>query len=418
MFSARRIKTMQNALSVVFFTQAFATITYIPRIPELIDQIQVSFVTWGLIIGFAGLGALLPLLIANRLISRFGTLPLIVIASQLLCGTLMLLPLTHNAGLFFAIQIAMSFFGSFFNVSLNSQSVMFQKRVNRVVIGRFHASWSIGAVSSASVAGLLAGFMPLWLHLILVPGLCAIVIFIASRFLMKPAEDGHTEERVRSQGIGFFKSPNLLWLLAFGFFAGVFPEFCMMDWSAVFAKQELGLTVSLGAIPYTVFTAAMIVGRLSITRLTKRFHISDLSRWGGMAGSVVLAASIFLGPWIGKSNQIAGLVVLSALWAIVGLGIAPMVPSFFSAAGFVKGLTTSQALSRMSLVNQVSLMFSKFSVGAIAQGAGLVIAFLVPTLALFAAGILAGQVARLTPRVDKITDAFPTTGLLTVVDEL
>ncbi len=409
---------MQNALSLVFFTQAFATITYIPRIPELIDQIHVSFATWGLIIGFAGLGSLLPLLIANRLISRFGTLPLIVIASQLLCGSLMLLPLTHNAGVFFAIQIAMAFFGSFFNVALNAQAVMFQKKVNRVIIGRFHAAWSIGAVASASLAGLLAGFMPLWLHLILVPGMSAVIIFIATRFLMKPAEDGHAEERVRAERTSFFKSPSLLWLLAVGFFAGIFPEFCMMDWSAVFAKQELGLSVTLGAIPYTVFTAAMIFGRLSITRLTKRFHISDLSRWGGIVGSVVLAASIFIGPWVGKSNQFAGLVVLSAMWAVVGLGISPMVPSFFSAAGFVKGLTTSQALSRMSLVNQVSLMFSKVAVGAIAQGAGLVVAFLVPTVSLFAAGVLAGQVAKLTPRIEKLLDAFPTTGPLTVVDEL
>ena len=57
----KRLKSAKLALFVIFFTQAFAAITTLPRIPELIDQIGVNFAEWGAIIGFAGLGSLLPL---------------------------------------------------------------------------------------------------------------------------------------------------------------------------------------------------------------------------------------------------------------------------------------------------------------------------------------------------------------------
>ena len=57
--SAARAKRMQIAVMAGFFSQAVVAITYIPRIPELIDQLGVSFAEWGLIIGLSGIGSLL-----------------------------------------------------------------------------------------------------------------------------------------------------------------------------------------------------------------------------------------------------------------------------------------------------------------------------------------------------------------------
>ena len=413
-----RTKSAEFALVAAFFIQGFLAITYLPRIPEIIEQIDVSFALWGLIIGLAGLGSLIPLLITNRLVGRFGTRPIVRISSLMIVATTASLGFATNGWMYFAFHAAMMFSMSFFNIAVNAQSVMLQKKVKKVILGKFHAAWSIGAGISAAVSGILASFMSLQLHLVLV-GLLAIVAFeVSIRSMLKPSEDGHHEERQAAERVPFFKSPNQLWLLAFGFFAGVFPEMVMMDWSAVFAKQVMLLNPTLGAIPFTAFTVAMIAGRLLIGRVTKKYHISDLSKWGGIIGAVAMGLGVLVAPPLVPISPILAMIVLSLFWAVSGFGLAPMVPSFFGAAGNVKGLTTAQALSRMSLVNALAVIVAKIFMGALAQGIGLVLAFMFPVTMMFIAGILAGRVAKNSKRKEAVENAFPLTGPITVVDQL
>jgi predicted MFS family arabinose efflux permease len=323
-----------------------------------------------------------------------------------------------NGWMYFAFHALMMFAMSFFNIAVNAQSVMLQKKVKKVILGKFHAAWSIGAGISAAVSGILASFMSLQLHLILVCALALVAFELSIRKMLTPAEDGHHEERQSSRKVPFFKSPPQLWLLAFGFFAGVFPEMVMMDWSAVFAKQVMLLNPTLGAIPFTAFTLAMIVGRLLIGRVTKKYHISDLSKWGGIFGSVSMVLGVLLAPPLIPTSPVLALLVLSLFWAITGFGMAPMVPSFFGAAGHVSGLTTAQALSRMSMVNAVAVIGAKILMGALAQGIGLVLAFILPAAMMFIAGVLAGKVAKSAKRKEAMDNAFPLTGPITVVDGL
>lgn len=414
--SSVRGRSAQIAIVTAFFTQGVLTTTQIPRIPELIDQIGVSFSGWGLIIGLSGLGSILGLTMANRFILRFGAKRVILYGSVISSFMIMTLGLTTNPIIFFVLQASMSFAMSCFNIALNAQSVVLQKALNRTIIGRFHAAWSIGATASAAVSGVLASFMPLWIHLILVPSMAIIVFLVMGRNLLTDAEGEAVESKLDTKRIPFFKSPPQVWLLAVGLFAGVFPELVMMDWSAVFAKTELSLSASQGAIPYAVFTGAMIVGRLLIGPMTKRWHISDLAKWGGIFGALAFGLGVILGPIIAEQDKYLALAVTAALWAIFGLGLAPMVPSFFSAAGYVKGLSTAQTLARMSLVNSLVIIGAKILMGALAEGVGLVVAFIVPIILLVIAGSIAGVVAKKAKRSESVANAFPATGSIEVVE--
>lgn len=415
---AERSKKAEFALVSAFFLQGFLAITYLPRIPEIIDQIDVSFAIWGLIIGLAGLGALIPLMMTNRLIGKFGTRPIVRVSSVLIVITTASLGWATNGWMYFLFHSLMMFSMSFFNIAVNAQSVMLQKKVKKVILGKFHAAWSIGAGTSAAASGVLASFMSLQLHLMLV-GLAALIAFEFSiRFMLKPSEDGHHEERQSSGRVSFLKSPPQLWLLAFGFFAGVFPEMVMMDWSALFAKEIMLLDPTLGAIPFAAFTACMITGRLLIGRATKKYHISELSKWGGIMAAGAMLMGVLIAPLFVAVSPVLALVVLSLFWAVSGLGLAPMVPSFFGAAGHVAGLTTAQALSRMLLVNTVAVSIAKIFMGVLAEGIGLVLAFVFPVTMMFIAGILAGKVAKSAKRKEAMDNAFPLTGPISVVDDL
>lgn len=407
----------ERALVATFFLQGITNTLMIPRVPELIDNIDVEFTTWGLIIGVSGAGSLIGLLFSNQMIARWGT-RFVTRWGAILAGIGMVsLAFITSPWLFFFVQLAMAIAGGALAVAVNAQALALQKLLGKVIIGKFHGSWSIGAAISVAVSGALASFIPLTLHFLLIGGACVASLYVATGSLLSPDEVGKADVGKVTKKVSFLKTPKQVWLLTAGLFAGMFPELCFMDWSAVFAKTEIGVNASLGALPYTMFGIAMIVGRLSITRLTKKFHISELSKWGGIFGSLTLGAGVLLGPWLASFDQILGLVVLTALWCITGLGMAPMVPSFFSGAGYVKGISTANALARMTMVNTVIVIVAKIIMGALAQGVELQAAFIFPTVMMFCAGFIAHVVAKRAKREDAIANAFPMTGSIAVIND-
>jgi MFS family permease len=104
-------------------------------------------------------------------------------------------------------------------------------------------------------------------------------------------------------------------------------------------------------------------------------------------------------------------------FALAGLGIASMVPSFYSAAGDIRGLSTAQALSRMSLANALMMMLAKVIMGAIAEGPGIVEAFVFPLVSFMAAGIIAGVVVKKSKKLRaENASAYPPTGPISTID--
>ena len=422
----KRLKSAKFALFVIFFTQGFAAITTLPRIPELIDQIGVNFAQWGAIIGFAGLGSLLPLVFTNKLVNRFGTSPVIKVSAIAITLVLMSLAWITNPILFFVAYTLQSFAFSTFNIALNAQAVMFQKKLGKVLLGSFHGSWSIGAASSAAVSGVLATFLPLWLHLVIVPILVFIAFQLSGNYLLSPAEDGHEAEKPKAgdKKVSWLATPGYLWFLSLGLWAGMWPELVMMEWSAVFSRDVLQLEAGRGALPYTVFVAAMIVGRFSVVHITKRIHFSTMSQWGGLIGSVMMAIGVFWSSSIVNNSDApladrvdAALTVQVVFFALAGLGIASMVPSFYSAAGDIRGLSTAQALSRMSLANALMMMLAKVIMGALAEGPGLEAAFVFPIASFLAAGIIAGVVVKKSKKLRaENASAYPPTGPISTID--
>ena len=415
-FTSERARSAQRALTIMFFVHGFSATVWVPRIPQLIDQIGVNFVQWGTILGLTGLGSLLPLMFTNRLVSRFGTRPVIRISVGLVTLFLVLIPWSNNWWIFFLLQMAQTMAFSSYNISVNSAAVMLQKKVKRTIIGTMHGAWSIGAASSAFLSGLLI-FLEFRLHIFIVGALCALAFQLAGRKLLEPEIDGHQSEAAREKKVSWLKTPPFVWLLTAGLFAGVWPEIVMIDWSSVFSKNILLVEAGLNAIPYTVFTFAMIIGRLSINPLSKRIHVSEIAKWGGLVGSLLLLCGVVVGPLITPTDRTLGLVVSSLFFGLAGLGVGPMVPSFFTAAGHVVGLTTAQALSRMSMVNTFTVLGAKTVMGAIAQHS-VQVAFYFPVVTLFLAGVISSfVVTRAKTNEREMLTAFPPTAPIDLVED-
>jgi MFS family permease len=411
--TAKRAKTAQTALLAIFFTQGFAAMSTLPRIPEILQQINVVFAQWGLIIGLSGIGSLLPLVFTNKLVSRFGTSIVIRLSALGISLTLFSIPWITNSALMFFVYLAQALMFSTFNIALNAQAVAFQKKLGRVVLGTLHGAWSVGAALTTTFTGWLISLaLDFKIQMIIVPVFCLIVFQIAGSKLLTHEEEKGAGDAKPGKKVSWLKSPTYLWLLAIGLFAGMWPELVVMDWSSLFVRKVYGNGfTSLAGVPYAVLGGAMVIGRFSIASLTKRWHLATLAKWGGIFGSIAMGIGV-LGSLIP-----GGFVIQCIFFGLAGFGLAPQVPSSYSAAGNVRGLSTAQALSRISLVNALVVMVAKVFMGGLAQGFGLQWAFVFPVTMYFIAGLVSGVVANHSKKqAQEDATAYPPTGPISSID--
>ena len=416
--SAERAKVSQNALLAMFFFQGVITTTQIPRVPQLIDQIGVKFDVWGLIMGFAAVGSIIGLSAANRIIARFGAQRVSQIAAILVSMLLISFAFITVPLLFFAANILWALAMSCFNISINSQSVILQNALKRVIIGRFHGIWAIGAMLSAAVAGYLTTITSIQIHFVSVAILCCTAFLIASRFILNRDESHNAERTKKPPRVPLLKTPTKVWLLALGFYASVSPELALIDWSAIFNRDAFRISdAGLRSIPYTGCMIVMIVGRLSIGRLTKRYHISQLASIGGLLAFAGLGLSVILAPLSGSMSTTASVWLLTACWSLAGLGFSNLVPSFFSASGHVKSLDTATVMARMSLAQTLMIILTKVLIGGLAENFGIRLAFILPCILLLVAAAVARVLAKEAKRTNDDPNAFPITGPIAMSGE-
>ena len=258
--------------------------------------------------------------------------------------------------------------------------------------------------------------MPLWIHLLLIPGLSVIAYAVAAKNMLNRKEESHDIGGSTRKALNVFKAPKSIWIITFAAFCSILPEVAIMDWSAVFGRKTLGLSAGLAAVPYIAFVVAMIIGRFSIEKLTKRIPLAKLARRSIFIGAIAYGLSIFVGPLIADSDKFVGMLTLSGLWFVVGLGLAPAVPTVFGSAAFIKGFTTPQVMAMMSLINTFTFMFAKMLIGAVAQGVSLQVALIFPVLLAFTAAFMVGIVGKRTPKSAPLENAFPTTGPISAID--
>jgi MFS family permease len=380
---------LQTSLIVGFVMQGFIASAIVPRVPDLIRQLDISFAMWGLVSGLGATGAALGLASANRILHRWGGKHVALVSLVVVVIAQSTLGFLTQVGAYLTVSLIVSFTMSTFNIAINSQAVILQTVSGRVIIGRFHASWAIGAAVSSTASGILAPVLPLWLHLMSFAIIGGVAFFIAGRGLLD-REEGFTADANAREKVGSWRTmPKRVYLLGVGLALGAFPEVAMWDWSNIYGREYLGYDPVRASIPYSVFMISMIIGRLTIDTIGKRVPLYLQAMVGATVVACALTASTILGPTLTESGSTAGLIAVSALWALAGLGAAPVTPTFMSAATLVSGMSTAQALARISILQMGTIILMKFLMGNTAEASGVGVAYWYPVAAALAAAAIA-----------------------------
>jgi MFS family permease len=172
-------------------------------------------------------------------------------------------------------------------------------------------------------------------------------------------------------------------VLLLGAMAFVFTlaEGAALDWSAVLLRG-LDAPAWVAAAALSVFLGALTVGRLLGNRLVARFGPVRVFRVGALTAGVGFGSGLLPGS---PAAALAGL-------ALLGLGLANLVPVVISAAGRAGAMPVATAVARVSMLGYLGSFTGPALVGLLTTEIPLVVALLVP-----AAGVtLTAAGARLT----------------------
>lgn len=386
-------KVEDALLQVLFFVFAIFIMAWVPRFPEVKANLGLSNGQFGTLISTGTLGALGSLFFTGHIVHKFGTKVVLFANATLMTVALSSIVQTKSPTLFLIFNIILGWGISGFHIAVNAQAFDSMKRVKDLTIAKLHGIWALGALTTSIISALVVNHIGLALH---VGGLSIamwLLIFISvnhlSPILMKANEDKEEHLPLRT----LFSSFRVDWLVSGGLLCAVFLEFSTGDWSAIFAKERIGVNAGLAALPYIFFMIAMITGRLGANRITQRFHIHHTVRFLALVGGIGFLTFLTIAVNIPASHKHWALAATCMAFIFAGVGSSLMAPTFYTAGNRRSSLPSAVVVGQMGVINASAVFILKACVAWTAQFTGsLAIALTIPAAMLISAAFFARAV--------------------------
>ncbi len=134
----------------------------------------------------------------------------------------------------------------------------------------------------------------------------------------------------------------------------------MLDWGALYLKQELGSDIAVAGFAFGAFAGAMAVMRFLGDGVRKRFGAVATFRVSCLvAAAGVLLAGLAPWPWLAI-----------AAFALAGLGIANTVPILFSAAGNQPDTSPGAGVSVVTTMGYSGILVAPSLIGFVGERTG------------------------------------------------
>lgn len=348
------------AVSAMFLANGFIMGAWAPQIPLLLPRHQITEATLGLLILVLGLGAITAMLFSGRLIEIFGARRVLrVFALSILPA----LPLVVFAPNLMLLIPAMALFGATLgsmDVVMNAHAVEVERRLGRAVMSSLHGFWSVGGFLGGAGGGLLLAQLGAEGQALWAAGMAGLAVLVAMPFLApddpRPVlAPGAKPERAR-----LLPRAASVWILGLLALFCMVPEGAVLDWAALYVRQELGAEIARSGLAFAFFSAAMAIMRFAGDGVRNRFGAVTTLRWSGLVASVGLMGAA-LAP-----NEAAAL----AGFFLAGLGVANMMPIMFSAAGNLPGMSPGAGIGAVSMMAYSGILVAPSAIGFVAEHVG------------------------------------------------
>jgi len=347
------------ASGVLFFVNGMVYGNWLPRIPELKDQLGLSNTNLGITLLGGGIGGIVGSLLAGRVTTRLGS-------RRLLLRTIVPLPIVMAAipfvGEAWMLLVTLSFIGLidvWADVAMNEQGVIAQERLGRSIMNRLHGLWSLGFGTGTLVGSLAGGVgVSFRVQVIVVALFLLVAVGVVARSFEpndpKPV-DAPQDGRSNRRHLGIAAVA-----LAVAGAGAIALEGAPNEWAALLMRDDFGFGEWAG-FGTVAFGLGMLIGRLSGDHVIERvgaslvFRVAPVLIAAGLL-AVVVSDIAFVG--------LAGLFVS-------GLGQSVIFPRLYLLAARVPGMTAGGGLGAMLIGLRVGGMATSVSMGALSSGADL-----------------------------------------------
>lgn len=379
------VERARVAVALVFVLNGLVFASWLSRLPAVRDALELSTGRLGLLLLCLSAGSVIGLPTSGPLVARFGPART-VLGGVLLVGAGLLL----SAGGVAAGQVPLVAAGlvltglgtGVWDVAMNVEGADVERRLDRTLMPRFHAAFSLGTVGGALIgAAAAATGVPVAFQLALtaVAAGAAAAVCLRAFLPVEHVADAPAALRLREA----WREPRTLAIgvlvLCFAFTEGT-----ANDWLAIALVDGHGASEAVGALGFACFVAAMTVSRT--------LGGSLLVRWGRTTTLRATALLAAVGLLLVVAAPSGPLVLLGAL--LWGAGASLGFPVGMSAASD-DPVGAAVRVSVVSSIGYTAFLAGPPLVGLLAEPErlGILPALLVVLVALVVGGAVAGRAA-------------------------
>lgn len=346
-------------VSLLFLANGFAVGSWAPKIPEFAQRLSLSESALGIMIMIFGIGSLMMMPVAGAIAAKQGSVRISLVSGLALAPMLFLITLAPEQ---ISGAVVMFLFGGFIgamDVAMNANAVAVEKTMRRAIMSSCHAFWSLGGLIGAAIGGYLIEHLGILGHAILVSVAIGLLLVIAGPMLGGNDKPDETVAGAREK-LRLPRTP-LPWLIGMIALFSMIPEGAMLDWSALYLKNELGAPLAISGFAYAAFSLAMAAMRFAGDLVRDRFGPVKTLRGSAILGMV----GLFI------AGMAPNTTVALIGFAIAGVGISNMSPIIYSAAGSIPGVPSGNGLSVVTTLGYSGILFAPSVIGFIAAHVGL-----------------------------------------------
>ena len=371
----------EKLLHLLFFLFGFGIMAWVPRFPEVRENLKLENGAFGSLMSTGSIGAFFGLLITGHIIHRIGVKRVTIFSILVLFISLGSLVHISSSFLFLIFSITFGFGITAVHVSINSQVFHFKDRSTRNIVTSAAGYWSAGALVTAIFSGFLVDRVNLQIHITTLSVLLAIVMIAIVLSLHPVLLEANTDEDNHYSIKQIFTSFHIDWPVSLGMACVVYLEFAVGDWGTIFTKDRLGVSASLSTIPYILFTATMIFGRLLVHKLLPKAPLHLWVKRAALLAGIGFGVCIIVATHLPASMKWWSYSLFLIGFFIGGLGSSFLGPSFFAAATRRSKLPNAIVVGQFGVVNNVLIFVVKWIVAWTIQFTGsIALAMMIPTM--------------------------------------
>jgi fucose permease len=382
-----RTRSEEIILFVYFLIFGFGGSSWLVRLPDVREAIDVSTSVLGWVLFAGAVGAMTSLISAGKYIARFGAKNATITGFTLLGIGQVIQAFAVASGSAAGVAAGALVAGLGYgigDVGINVEGADLEKHKGKSLLPRLHGAWSLGALAGAAVGTLaIITDFSLTSQMLVIAIATTAVAWLTIRF-MPPAtgsehgENATTQQLSSSERFQLLKSKRIIFL-GLGIMGLALAEGAANDWLALSVVDDYGLDTTMAGITYAIMMAAMVITRFSGGKIVDRFGRVFALRVLGAAGVVgillvILSPTIYL-AWIG-----------AALW---GAGVALGFPLFISAAA--DGPHSSSRVSTVTAFGYFAFLVGPPILGFIGEDIGLLNMFYILAIAVSLSVYFSGQ---------------------------